>query len=189
MSHLLLAVDNTGHPSHWMTWQDAASLDSLGKVSYGFGDHEFTFRGGVNRMTGRISRITLKSIIVLRGRSPFEHRRRYMPLTNGALFRRDRYMCAYCGKVARTGLTRDHITPLSRGGKDSWMNCCAACVHCNTTKGSHLLEELDWKLLYVPYVPNHQEGLILENRNILQDQMDLLLSMVPRHSRLSTPLT
>jgi len=185
MTPLLLAVDMTGHPSHWMTWQEAISLETLGKVSYAFGNHEFTFRGGTNRATGRVSRITLKSILVLRGRSPFEHRRRYMHLTNTALFRRDRYMCAYCGRVTRTELTRDHIVPYSRGGKDSWMNCCAACVSCNMHKGSRLLEELGWKLLYVPYTPNHQEGLILQNRNILQDQMDLLSSMVPGHSRIN----
>lgn len=36
----------------------------------------------------------------------------------------------------------------------------------------------------MPYVPNHQEGLILANRHILDDQMGLLQSMVPKHSRL-----
>jgi hypothetical protein len=185
VSHLLLAMDATGHPSHWMKWQDAVALKTLGKVSYDFGDHEFTFRGGVNRVTGLVSRVTLKSILVISGRSPVEHRRRYMHLTNTALFRRDRFLCAYCGSISRTNLTRDHIVPLSRGGRDSWTNCCAACVSCNLRKGSHLLEELGWNLLYVPYTPNHQEGLILQNRNILQDQMDLLLSMVPSHSRVN----
>jgi hypothetical protein len=33
------------------------------------------------------------------------------------------------------------------------------------------------------YVPNHQEGLILANRHILDDQMELLKSMCPKHSR------
>ncbi|MEO8751449.1 MAG: HNH endonuclease [Casimicrobiaceae bacterium] len=160
------------------------ALEVLGKVSYGFGDHEFTFKGGVSRASGRTSRVTLKSILVLNGKSPFDKRRKYMPLTNPALFRRDCFMCAYCGRVTRTALTRDHIVPMSRGGRDCWVNCVASCVSCNTRKGSKLLEELCWGLLYVPYVPNHQEGLILENRNILQDQMDILLQMVPKHSRL-----
>ena len=183
MRPLFLAVDSTGYPSRWLSWQEAISQDVLGKVSYGFGDHEFTFHGGRNRITLCESRITLKSILVLHGASPERHKRRSIPLTNSALFRRDQYMCAYCGKVRRQGLTRDHIVPLSRGGRNTWRNCCAACMSCNTTKGSKLLEELDWQLLYVPYEPNHQEGLILENRQILADQMELLKTMLPRHSR------
>ena len=185
MSHLLLAIDSAGYPSRWLCWQDAVAQQALGRVSYCFGDHEFTFRGGTNRVTGCESRITLRSIVVLHGRSPEIGRRRSIPLTNAALFRRDRFMCAYCGKVTFSGLTRDHIVPLSRGGRDIWSNCCASCVACNSRKGSKLPEELGWELLYVPYVPNHQEGLILENRRILADQMELLLSMVPRHSRIA----
>ena len=92
-------------------------------------------------------------------------------------------MCAYCGDVNTKGLTRDHIKPLSKGGGDTWLNCCACCVSCNARKGSQTLEELGWQLLYVPYVPNHQEGLILANRHILDDQMELLKSMCPKHSR------
>lgn len=70
-----------------------------------------------------------------------------------------------------------------RGGADSWLNCCACCVACNARKGAQTLDELGWQLLYVPYVPNHQEGLILANRQILDDQMELLKSMCPKHSR------
>jgi hypothetical protein len=50
-------------------------------------------------------------------------------------------------------------------------------------KGAKLLEELGWELLYLPYAPNHQEGLLLENRRILGDQMELLKTMLPKHSR------
>lgn len=185
MSHLLLAIDSSGYPSRWLQWQDAIAQEVLGRVSYCFGDHEFTFRGGTNRLTGQQSRVTLRSIVVLHGRSPEAGKRRSIALTNAALFRRDRYMCAYCGKVSRSGLTRDHIVPLSRGGRDTWSNCCTCCIVCNSRKGARLPEELGWDLLYVPYVPNHQEGLILENRRILADQMELLSSMVPRHSRLA----
>jgi hypothetical protein len=39
-------------------------------------------------------------------------------------------------------------------------------------------------LLYLPYVPNRYEHLILQNRRILQDQMEYLMAKVPRHSRL-----
>ena len=39
------------------------------------------------------------------------------------------------------------------------------------------------KLLYVPYEPNHYENMILSNRNILTDQMEYLMSGVPKNSR------
>lgn len=184
MNQLLLAVDRAGYPSRWLTWQDAVTQDVLGKVAYGFGDFEFTFKGGVNRITGLESEVTLKSILVLHGLSPELGRKSSFRLTNSALFRRDQYMCAYCGSSGVKGLTRDHIIPLSRGGKDSWLNCCACCSSCNTFKGSKMLEELGWELLYVPYVPTHQEGLILQNRRILNDQMELLKATLPKHSRI-----
>ena len=39
------------------------------------------------------------------------------------------------------------------------------------------------ELLYVPYVPDKAEGLILQNRNILADQMSFLSDFLPKHSR------
>ncbi len=183
LNQLLLAIDSTGSPTHWLTWEEAVTCEVLGKIAYGFGDFEFTFRGGINRATGLISEISLKSILVLNGRSlnPFRNISS-IPLTNAALFKRDQ-ICVYCGKGPR-GLTRDHIVPLSRGGKDSWLNCCACCSRCNGIKGSRLLEELGWELLYVPYVPTHHEGLVLQNRRILSDQMEILKAVMPKHSRI-----
>lgn len=186
MNHLLLAVDSFGFPARWLNWQQAATQDALGKIAYGYGDHEFTFRGGTNRLTGVISKITLKSILILRGRCPESFKRSRIPLTNRALFRRDQNICAYCGEhfVSGHGLTREHIVPMSRGGRDTWLNTCACCMRCNLRKSNRTLDELGWELLYVPYEPNHQEGLILDNRRILGDQMELLKAMLPKHSRL-----
>lgn len=186
MTPLLLAIDSAGFPARWLTWQDAIVDDVLGKFAYGFGDFEFAFRGGTNRVTGLESRIALKSILVMKGRTPEACKHPTIALTNEALFRRDRNMCAYCGKVGSKGLTRDHITPLSKGGQDTWQNCCSCCSACNAAKGSKSLDKLGWELLYVPYAPNHQEGLILQNRQILADQMELLRAMLPKHSRLAS---
>lgn len=185
MNELFLAIDSAGFPSRWLNWQDAVTQEVLGKVAYGFGEHEFTFTGGKNRDTGEDSLVTLKSILVLNGRNRAAGNRASIPLTNSSLFRRDRFVCGYCGETfSPKQLTRDHIHPLSRGGKDHWLNVCACCTTCNARKGAKSLKELGWELLYTPYAPNHQEGLLLENRRILGDQMELLLPMLPKHSRL-----
>ena len=186
MMPLLLAIDSAGFPARWLTWQEAVVDDVLGKFAYGFGDFEFAFKGGTNRLTGLQSRSALKSILVLKGRTPEACKQPTIALSNEALFRRDRNMCAYCGKLGSKGLTRDHIQPLSKGGLDTWQNCCACCSSCNAAKSSRTLDELGWELLYVPYAPSHQEGLILQNRQILADQMELLRAMLPKHSRMAS---
>lgn len=71
-------------------------------------------------------------------------------------------------------LTRDHIKPLSKGGRDVWSNVVTACRRCNTHKGDRLLETINMKLLAVPYIPNVAEYLVLRNRRILGDQMAFL---------------
>ena len=107
------------------------------------------------------------------------------PLSNRELFRRDCHMCAYCGgEFSYFRLTRDHITPLSRGGRDTWMNVVTACRQCNGHKRNRLLQECGMELLYAPYVPNKAEYLILTNRRILADQMEFLRQHVASHSRL-----
>ena len=94
-------------------------------------------------------------------------------------------MCAYCGRRFPFDLlTREHVRPVSRGGRDTWMNCITACRGCNGRKGNQLPEEVRMSLLYLPYVPNLHEDMILRGRRILADQMEFLLASVPRSSRL-----
>lgn len=64
------------------------------------------------------------------------------------------------------------------------MNCITACRSCNGRKGNRLLHEAGMELLYLPYIPNLHEDMILKGRRILADQMEFLLASVPRHSRL-----
>ena len=40
------------------------------------------------------------------------------------------------------------------------------------------------ELVYVPYVPDRNEALLLQNRNILARQMEFLNDYLPKHSRL-----
>lgn len=81
------------------------------------------------------------------------------------IFERDNYTCQYCGKrppsksqalkwIDKNQLNLDHIIPRARGGKTTWLNVVTSCYKCNSKKGSKLLEELGWKLLSTPKVPN-----------------------------------
>lgn len=81
-------------------------------------------------------------------------------VTNTFLFARDEYSCQYCGKhrsqlKGRQFLTRDHILPLSRGGRNTWKNVVTSCSPCNNRKGNRLPAEAGLNLQREPTEPNH----------------------------------
>lgn len=179
---LILTLDSSGNPHRWATWQDAVVYKTKGLVSWSTGEVEFVFHGGTSRMTGQTSSITVPSIMAIKNKHYQKHRPPV--LTNRNLFRRDLFLCAYCGHTYNEHkLTRDHIQPVSKGGKDTWMNVVTACWGCNNHKDDFLLGDIGLELLYVPYVPSRVENLILQNRKILADQMDFLRGYIPEHSR------
>lgn len=59
-----------------------------------------------------------------------------------AVLRHYRHRCAYCGVAGR--LEKEHIIPISRGGRDTVGNVVPACFSCNRGKGRMLLTE--WAL-------------------------------------------
>lgn len=67
------------------------------------------------------------------------------------VFIRDNFSCVYCGNKATT---IDHVHPQSKGGGNSFSNCVASCVKCNSKKGSKSLEELGWVLPRMPKTPS-----------------------------------
>jgi 5-methylcytosine-specific restriction endonuclease McrA len=180
----VLALDITGTPRQWISTDDAITYHAKKAVAWTLGNVVAKYRGGIQN-DGTESYIETPSIIAIKGHgfNPAKHGR--VALTNRTLFGRDRHVCAYCGGhfTGAGQLSRDHIMPRSRGGTDDWMNVVTACKKCNTHTGSKTLKEARLELIYVPYVPNHFENLILQNRNILADQMEYLLSGVPKHSR------
>jgi len=183
---LILAVDITGAPRGWLTWQDAVACKAGGRIDRELGDFSFTFHGGHSRLTGLRSSLSVSSILALRGRNPRAWQPQWPSLTNPLLFQRDRYLCCYCGARKRPELlTRDHIVPISRGGQDHWKNVVTACKPCNQRKGARTPERAGMLMLYVPYTPSLYEALILRNRRILVDQMDFLVSLLPAGSRLA----
>lgn len=77
---------------------------------------------------------------------------------NKNLHIRDRYICQYCNrhkKNLREGetLTRDHVLPRAKGGRDIWENVVTACSTCNNKKADKTLAEMGIKLPRRPYAP------------------------------------
>lgn len=185
----ILALDQTGRPARWASWEDAIVYKVKGLISWHLGE-DFVFHGGTSRLTGEQSVITVPSIIAVRNQV-YSGR---VALTNHNLFARDGQICAYCGnKFLKSQLTREHIVPVSKNGPNTWTNCVTACASCNGAKGHMSLEqaekELGFKLLYVPYEPNTAEALVMSGRNILFDQMQFLKECLPKHSRLHARLS
>jgi HNH endonuclease len=182
---LILGLDRLTNPTKWLSVQGAVKYYAIDKVIQDLGDFFVIVRGGRSRQSGRRSEIRACSIIMIDG-ADLSARHHCAPLlTNRHLFVRDRLLCAYCGRMVEDkALTRDHIQPVSRGGEDTWMNCVACCAGCNHRKGNRRPEEAGMELLFAPYVPEWNEGLILSNRRILTDQMAFLLARVPERSRL-----
>lgn len=81
-------------------------------------------------------------------------------VTNTFLFARDDYRCMYCDRHrsdlrGREFLTRDHVVPLSRGGRNTWDNVVTACSPCNNRKGSRLPAEVGLGLRRPAAEPNY----------------------------------
>ncbi len=170
----------------WIPWEDAVNLYSREMVAWTAGERMFTFYGGTCRLTGLRSQVSINSIIAVKRASQSKYVRRTIPpLNNRELFFRDGNLCMYCGKeLPDFMLTRDHVKPVSRGGRDRWSNVVTACRTCNTRKGDRQPEEAHMPLLAVPYFPNWAEYLALSNRRILADQMDFLKGQFKKGERL-----
>mgnify|MGYP001567388967 FL=1 len=186
--HQSLRIDTTGLPLEWIDYRDATKLYAVEQVVYTLGNELYTIYGGINAVSGVRSQITVNSIIATKGKTKhFQDKMRDYtpPLNNQTLFKRDAYLCMYCGtRHSRRELTRDHITPVSQGGDDHWNNVVSACKRCNHHKGGRTPEQAGVELLAIPFVPNYAEYIYLQGRNILADQMKFLLGYIPKNSPL-----
>ena len=185
MEAQILTLDNAGLPQAWVGIDEAITYHAKRMVAWSAGDIVCEYRGGMQR-DGQRSRIATQSILALRGASRAGRLPARTPaLSNALLFARDRHVCAYCAACFRPReLSCDHVMPVSKSGKHTWMNVVTACRGCNTRKADRTPEQAHMPLLYVPYTPNRYEHFILRNRHILADQMAFLLNGVPRTSRL-----
>ena len=185
MSLRILRINTAGMPVDWMNWQEAVCLHARDLVSWTYGEEVMQVHGGHSRLTGEQTILTLNSIIACKGKV-FDKIRREPPLTNRALFRRDQNICLYCGNAFKEcDLSRDHVHPVSRGGRDHWTNVVTACKRCNARKGNLTIDECSMELLALPYRPNHAEYLALSHSGrILGDQMAFLKRQFSSNSRL-----
>jgi len=158
----------------WIDYREAVRLYHTEQVAYACGTRLYTIFGGFNAVDGRRSRIDVSSIIATQGTS------------RGLAFTRDRYIPPLNN---RTLFKRDHITPLSRGGRDAWNNVATACRRCNNHKGGRTPEQAAMQLIAVPFTPTYAEYIYLKGRRVLADQMQYLLAHIPRSSPLHARLT
>jgi len=184
MNDRILRLNVAGQPVEWLHWQEATCLYARGAVVWTLGETIREVTGGISRLTGLRSTIDLQSIIACAGHI-FQKPRLIPPLTNRALFRRDLHACLYCGVTfGDRELTRDHIVPKSRGGRDIWTNVVSACKRCNQRKGCRTPEEAHMEILAVPYQPNNAEWLALINSDRIRgDQMNFLKAQFSSNAR------
>ena len=140
----VLRTDVAGMPLEWIDYRDAVRLYHMARVAYTCGSPIYRVRGGWNAKTGLRSVVEVNSIIATEGDPGLRERGDAFtpPLNNRTLFKRDANLCMYCAQQFQTrDLTRDHITPLSQGGRDVWTNVVTACRRCNNHKGGRTPEQ------------------------------------------------
>lgn len=170
-------------PVRWASVHDAALYVAKDLVIHSFGD-EIVLYGGHNR-NGNISKLEFHSILVVNGNINYKKYKFKPSLSNRALYKRDLYTCAYCGNVFISAeLSRDHVMPVSKKGKNTWDNTVTACKPCNRRKGDKLINEFE-PLLFQPYQPTKAEELLMFSRKdeVTAEQIKLLVSHIKNNSR------
>jgi len=184
----VLRTDASGMPLEWINYQEAVKLYHLDQVAYSCGSILYQLHGGYNAITGLRSIIEVNSIIATYGNNHALSRMRDTytpPLNNQSLFARDAHVCLYCGnRFMSRDLSRDHVTPISKRGRDTWNNVVTACKRCNNHKAGRTPEEANMQLLAIPFIPTHAEYIYLQGKRVLADQMEFLLAHFPRKSPL-----
>jgi hypothetical protein len=111
------------------------------------GDHQAL----VGLVVGAIVLVGL--VRAVRARMPVQQdpQRMYTTEERIAVFARAGGRCEYTGflltRCRRPAEHADHVHPWSRGGATSLKNCCAACQHCNLSKGAKILPAWRVRLL------------------------------------------
>lgn len=125
------------HPVNWQTWQ------TLPVRSFDYS------------ISSPTQTIRIPTVVVSKNftKIPIYHAR----LTKKAILERDNYVCQYSGrKLSKEEANVDHLTPVSRNGKNSWENLVTCDKKINSLKSNKTLEEFGMPLIKKPTKPNPQ---------------------------------
>jgi len=104
---------------------------------------------------GARMKVRAPTIIIAKNYSDIPMRELKPTPTN--IFKRDNYTCQYSGrKLPRNKLNLDHVTPKSRGGKNSWNNLVTCAKDLNFKKGDKTPHEAGLRLLSTPRAPKEK---------------------------------
>ena len=94
------------------------------------------------------------------------------------VFKRDKFQCQYCGKIAPDVILHvDHIKPVAKGGDNNMCNLITSCIDCNQGKRDRLLSDdsivvKQRKQLELLQERKEQLELLMEWKNSLLDCED-----------------
>lgn len=106
---------------------------------------------------------------LLRGIAPSEH---VSPTKRECVLIRDDFLCQYCGKEITNAddYEMDHIIPITRGGKENYLNLAAACRSCNQKKLDKTPQEAGLKAPTPTPFHGAQATYILRNNEAVRDK-------------------
>lgn len=91
------------------------------------------------------------------------------------VFKRDGFVCAYCGATPPTVVLQvDHIHPVAEGGTNKIDNLITSCQPCNIGKGANVLTNIPTSLKEKALLVAEQEAQIKGFYEVLQEQEDRL---------------
>src|SRR5260221_4779331 len=184
LSQQILRADIPGMPLEWVDYREAARLYHTEQVAYTCGTLLYRLYGGTCARTGLRTIVDVNSIIATLGVTGNPGNLRGAaytpPLNNQTLFRRDAYLCLYCGaRFTYSLLSRDHVTPFSRGGRDTWKNVVSACRRCNNAKASRTPEQAGMQLLAGAVTPTPTEDKFFKGPPVLAHHIGYFIAPLP----------
>lgn len=148
-----LVLDSGYRPINVVSWFKAVMMEELGKVDVlTYYDNTYAYSAYRRHPLPAVVRVGLYvNMHELAGK---------VTLTRRNIMVRDQWCCQYCS--SRRDLTIDHVTPISKGGINSWQNLVTACMSCNQRKGHQTLKQLGWRLKVEPREPSPMDvGIVL----------------------------
>ncbi len=136
------------------TWYAAVNLLTRGKVT-----SLYDYDGKVARSEKQ--EFAIPAVVALRQYVRLGRRRQlFTAPTKRNILIRDNFTCAYCSKpLGVSSCHRDHVQPLSRGGKDVIENVVSSCGPCNWIKADRTPAEAGMKLHIQPRALTDEERL------------------------------